>query len=62
LEREICWTQDENPLNQAAKLQLPDEQARHDRFPRTRIVGQKKTHTRQLEEIVVTGIGGITVQ
>src|SRR5713226_1358994 len=53
LEREVCRTQNENPLNQSAKLQLPDEQARHDRFACTRIVGQKKTNTRQLEEIVV---------
>ena len=44
---------DENPLYQAAKLQLPDEQTRHDRFAGTRIVGQQKTHARQLEQIVV---------
>jgi hypothetical protein len=46
LEREVCRAKDENPLYQAAKLQLPDDETRHDRFARTRIVGQKKTHTR----------------
>ena len=40
LERQVGRTDDENPLGEAAELQLLEEQARHDRLAGAGIVGQ----------------------
>src|ERR1700682_4063339 len=47
LESQVCRTYNETPLTQAAKLEFPDEQARHEGFPCTCIVGEEETHPRE---------------
>ncbi len=53
LEGEVRGTDDQNPLGEAAQLQLPDQEPRHDGLARARVIGQQEPHTGELEQIVV---------
>ncbi len=53
LERKIRRRHDEYAFGQTAEFQFPDEQAGHDGLAGARIVGQKKPHAGELEQVVV---------
>lgn len=44
-------------LDKPPKLQLPDEEARHDRLSGSGIVGEQEAHPGRLEQVVVDGFG-----
>ena len=56
LEGEIGRRDDQRALDQAADLQLLEQQAGHDRLARARIIGQEEADARQLHEVVVDGL------
>ena len=56
LEGEVGGADDQNALGEPAQLELADEQAGHDRFPRAGIVRQQEAHARELEQMVVNGL------
>ena len=53
LECEVCRSDDECPLDEAADLQLLQEEPGHDRLPGPRVVGQEEPDTGHLQEVVV---------
>ena len=53
LEGEVGRRDDQRPLDQAAGLQLLEQQARHDRLAGPGVVGEEEADARQLEEVVV---------
>src|SRR5260221_11528907 len=53
LESQVGRTHDEDAFCEAPQLKLPDQQARHDRLPRTAVDRQKEPHPCELEKIVV---------
>ena len=53
LEREVRWGDDQDPLGEAAQLQLADQQPGHDRFPGAGVVGQQEPHAGELQQVVV---------
>ena len=55
LERQVGRADDQNPLDEAAQLELADEQAGHDGLAGTGVVGKQEAHARQLEEMFVDG-------
>ena len=56
LERQVRGRHDERALHEAARLQLLEEQAGHDRLARTGIVGEQEPDARNLQEIFVDGL------
>ena len=50
---EVRRGDDQRPLDQAADLQLLEQQPRHDRLAGAGVVGQEEANARQLEEVVV---------
>ena len=55
LEREVRGTDDQRPFDEAAQLELTDQQAGHDGLAGARVVGEQEAHARQLEEVLVHG-------
>ena len=53
LEGEVRRADDQDALGEAPKLQLADEQARHDGLARTGVVGEQEANARELEQVVV---------
>lgn len=53
LECEIGGSDDQDSLGQAAHLELPDEQSRHDRLAGAGVVGEQEADAGELEEVVV---------
>ena len=53
LEGEIGRCDDEDPLRKATQLQLADQETRHDRLARARVVGEQEAHPGELEQMVV---------
>ncbi len=56
LEAEIRRRDDQRALDEAADLQLLEEQARHDRLARAGVVGEQEADARQAHEVVVDGL------
>ena len=56
LEREVGRRDDQRARDEAADLQLLEEQARHDRLAGAGIVGEQEADARQLQEVVVDGL------
>ena len=50
---EVAWGDDENPPDEVAELHLLDDQAGHDRFSGSRIVGDEKADAGQLQDVAV---------
>ena len=55
LEGQVGRTDHENPFDEAAQLELADEQAGHDGLTGAGVVGQQETYAGQLEEVFVDG-------
>ena len=56
LEGEVGRRDDQRALDEAADLQLLEQQARHDRLAGAGVVGQQEADARQLQEVVVDGL------
>ena len=53
LEREVRRRDDQDPLGEAAQLQLADQQPGHDRLPGAGVVGQQEPYAGQPQQVVV---------
>ncbi|MDW8470219.1 MAG: hypothetical protein RML56_16030 [Burkholderiales bacterium] len=53
LESEVGRADDEDALGKAAKLQLADQESRHDGLSRACVVGEQKAHARKFQQVVV---------
>ncbi len=49
----MARSDDQNPLYEAARLHLLQNEARHDRLPRTGVVGDQEAKLRLLQRVVV---------
>jgi len=47
---------DEDALGQSAQFQLADEQAGHDRFAGSGVIGEQETHPRRFQEVVIDSL------
>ena len=56
LEGEVGRGDDQRPTDQAPSLEFLEQQPRHDRLARARVVGQEEADAGQLEEVVVDGL------
>ena len=53
LEGEVRGADDQDPFDEPAQLQLPDQEAGHDGLAGAGVVGEQEAHRGQLEEVVV---------
>ena len=55
LERQVRRADDKDALGEAAELEFPDQEARHDSLAGSGVVGQQKSHPCEFEKVVVDG-------
>jgi hypothetical protein len=54
--RQVCRANDQDPVAEAAQLELPQQEAGHYSLAGARVVCEKETNPRNLQQVVIDGL------